>query len=612
MRPVKSPLSLLIAASVLALGAGPARAVDPAQAADPDRAPLPAERPWHGKSEALIAKSSDPWITPAEKTGLTATPSYAETRAYLERLATASPLIRIETFGRTPEGRDMLAVIVSKDGGGALDPAKPLLLVHSGIHSGEIDGKDAGLMLLRDIALRGKDGLLDRVNFVFVPIFNIDGHERTSPYNRPNQRGPESQGWRTTAQNINLNRDFIKADAPEMQAMIGLFNRFDPTLYMDLHVSDGLDFQYDITFGWQEPQYARSPAINRWLERIYRVKVNAGMKAAGHIPGPLVLAADDRRPEKGLTLPAFPTRFSHGYGDLRRMPAILVENHSLKPYRQRVLGDYVLLEQTLKLLATDGAALKAAIAEDRNARRPEVIAWKPRETPVRDIPFLPMQSEYYRSPASGAEEVRWLNKPAPAAVYPLYGSEAAVTVTPPTAYWVSAVDREVIDRLRLHGLRMEVLKAPRTLSVDMIRISDPKLDSLPTEGRVMVQAGGFAHERHQQTYPAGSVRVPTDQPLGALATMLLEPQGEDSLFAWGFFPAMLQRTEYIEGYVIAPMAEQMMARDPALKAEFEKKLAADPAFAADPQARLAWFYARTRYYDSRYLLYPVGREVAGN
>ena len=391
---LRHSLPLLIAASVLALAPAPAVSVDP------DRAPLPPERPWHGKSEALIAKAGDPWITPSERTGLTATPSYAETRAYLERLAAASPLIRVETFGKTVEGRDMLVVIASKDGKDALDPAKPVLLAHSGIHPGEIDGKDAGMMLLRDIALRGKDGLLDRVNFVFVPIFNIDGHERTSPYNRPNQRGPVSQGWRTTAQNINLNPDFMKADTPEMQALIGLFNRFDPTLYMDMHVSDGLDFQYDVTFGWQEPQYTRSPAINGWLERVYRTKVNAGMQAAGHIPGPQVLAADDRHPEKGLMLPAFPPRFSHGYGDLRHMPAILVEDHALKPYRQRVLGAYVLLEQTLRTLASDGAALKAAIAADRRIRGPETIAWKAKATPVRDIPFLPMQNQYYRSPAA--------------------------------------------------------------------------------------------------------------------------------------------------------------------------------------------------------------------
>ena len=192
-----------------------------APAADQDLAPLPPVPAWHGRSERLVARPGDPWITPAEKTGLAATPSFAETRAYLDRLAAASPLIRLETFGHTPQGRDMIVVIASKDGA-TLDPAKPVLLVQAGIHPGEIDGKDAGLMLLRDIALRGGDAPLDRVNFLFVPVFNVDGHERTSSYNRPNQRGPVSQGWRTTAQNINLNRDYMKADAPEMQAMLRL------------------------------------------------------------------------------------------------------------------------------------------------------------------------------------------------------------------------------------------------------------------------------------------------------------------------------------------------------------------------------------------------------
>ena len=596
-------LPAAILAASIATAASPA-----AGPAGSDRAPLPPEQVWHGASEKLVVKPGDPWITPSEKTGLTATPDYAETRAWLERLAAASPLIRIETFGRTPQGRDMIVVIASRDGS-ALDPAKPVLLVQAGIHAGEIDGKDAGLMLLRDIALRGKASLLDKVNFLFVPIFNIDGHERTSPYNRPNQRGPVSQGWRTTAQNINLNRDYMKADAPEMQAMLGLINRYDPALYMDLHVSDGLDFQYDITFGFQDAPYAQSPAANRWLEQLYRPKADAALKAAGHVPGPLVLAVDDRRPEDGLFLPRFAANFSHGYGDLRHMPSILVEDHALKPYRRRVLGDYVLLEATLKTLASDGAALMQARDADRALRGPMTIAWTPRKDPVRTVRFLPMQSEPFVSSASGGREVRWLGQPAPPADYPLFGSQPARTIDLPAAYWVSATDGEVIDRLRRHGIRMEPIDTPRTVHVDMIRVRNPKLATIPLEGRVPVTAGGFVHEMRDETYPAGSVRVPTDQPLGRLAAELLEPEAEDSLFAWGLFPAMLQRTEYVEGYVIAPMGEAMLARSPALKAEFEARLKADPAFAADPDARLTWLYAHTRYYDERYLLYPVGREV---
>src|SRR3712207_673664 len=203
-----------------------------AGAASEREAPLPPALRWSGKSERLIAGPGDPWITPSERTGLTATPDYAATRAWLDKLDAASDLVRIERFGTTAEGRELYAVIASKDGT-KLDPAKPVLLAQAGIHAGEIDGKDAGLMRLRDIAFRGKDRLLDRANLVFVPIFNADGHERSSRFSRPNQRGPVEQGWRTTAQNLNLNRDYLKADTPEMRAMIGLIRKYDPTLYLE-------------------------------------------------------------------------------------------------------------------------------------------------------------------------------------------------------------------------------------------------------------------------------------------------------------------------------------------------------------------------------------------
>jgi hypothetical protein len=125
---------------------------------------------------------------------------------------------------------------------------------------------------------------------------------------------------------------------------------------------------------------------------------------------------------------------------------------------------------------------------------------------------------------------------------------------------------------------------------------------------VPITATSFTPERRRETYSVGSVRIPVDQPLGELVAILLEPESPDSFFAWGMFPEILQRTEYIEGYAIAPLAERMLAADPKLKAEFEAKLAAEPEFARNGDARLAWFYARTPYYDARHLLYPVGRE----
>ena len=570
-------------------------------------APLPPVLPWQGASERLVVPPSDPWITPAEARGFDETPSYAATRAWLDRLVAASPLLRVESFGRTAQGRELYAVRATKPGSGP----KPVLLVQAGIHSGEIDGKDAGLMLLRDIALRGKDGLLDQADLVFVPIFNADGHERTSPYNRPNQRGPSNQGWRTTAQNLNLNRDYVKADTPEMRAMRGFINRLNPTLILDLHVSDGVDYQYDITFtfpGWAGSP-THSPAIGRWLDARYRPAIIAALAGAGHIPGLYIEAIDPRKPDKGALLSPDAPRYSTGYGELARQPTVLVETHSLKPYRQRVLGTYVLIEESLRLVGAESAGLASAIAIDRAARPgTSVLTWKPSATPFFTIPaFKGIAHETFRSAASGGNEVRWLGRPVTLKM-PVFIQAPDFVTTLPAAWWVPATKPDVIALLRLHGIAFEPIAEPRTVTLDMVRLTGPKLGKAD-EGHIPLKAAAYVHAPRRETFPAGSVRVPSAQPLGLLAAAMLEPESPDSLLAWNFFPEILMRTEYVEGYVIAPLADRMLNSDPALKAEFRAKLAADPKFAADPDARLGWFYERTRYYDERFLLYPVGREL---
>ncbi len=576
---------------------------------------LPPAPPWSGASEALIAKPDHPWITPSEQTGLTDSPTYDETIAWLKKLAEASPFIEIKAIGRTAQGRELFAVIASKEGihriGQLADNGRPTLLAQAGIHSGEIDGKDAGMMLLRDLAFGGKEHLLENVNFVFVPVFNADGHERRSAWNRPNQRGPVHQGWRTTAQNLNLNRDYMKADAPEMQAMLALLNEWRPALYLDLHVTDGIDYQYDITYGFHgwDGSFAWSPRIGAWLDHVWRPAMDTALKAAGHIPGPLVFAKNNRDLTEGLVTGPGNPRFSNAYGDLRHIPAVLVENHSLKPYKQRVLGTYVLLEASLKVLGENAASVTTAIAADE-AARPAALAMNWGDTHEKIVPmdFPGIAYEEYDSPASGTNEVRWLGTPK---IYPglpvHWNTKPGVELRRPKAYLVPVTKAGIISRLEAHGIRLTRLETAETLTVEMYRLADPKPAAQPFEGRHLL-AAKVQPETRAETFPAGSVRVPTDQPLGDLAIALLEPESADSFLAWGFFPEILQRTEYIEGYAIAPLAEKLLAENPRLKTEFEAKLAAEPEFAKDPTARLQWFYTRSRFYDDRHLLYPVGIE----
>jgi len=604
----------ILVAALAALVASPAMSQSPSvpNAAPWDQPFLPPAPDWNGASRSLLRDAADPWVTAFEADAdHDFSPNYADTRAWFNRLDAASDLIRIEQFGVSPEGRPIYAVIASKDGD-TLDPSKPVLLAQAGIHPGEIDGKDAGMMLLRDMAFYGRDDLLDRVNLILIPILSVDGHERASAYSRPNQRGPRIQGWRNTATNQNLNRDYLKLDQPEMRAVRGLILKYKPDLYVDIHVTDGLDYQYDVTYGYngENGSYSRSPAIANWLDQAFKPAMNAALEAQGHIPGELVFGQDDANPRAGLNDGGLGERFSNGWGSAARVPTILIENHSLKPHEQRVLGTYVFLEQTMRTLAERGGDLRTAIAADSALRPAEIPAnFVQDEAPSSTRPFKGILYDTYDSPASGRREIRWSGQPDPELwQMPFYGSHPSLTLRRPAAYWVPSYRTDIIERLAMHGIQMETVTEPRAVDVEMLRLNDPRLATRANEGHVAVAISGVTPERRNWSFPTGSVRVPTDQPLGDIVVLLLEPQSSESFFAWGFFPEVLSRVEYIEGYAIAPLAERMLAADPALKAEFEAKLAAEPAFAADGDARLQWFYERTPFYDDRYRLYPVGRE----
>lgn len=595
---------------------------------------LPPVIQWNGKSESLIAAANNPWITATEKSGFETTPRYDETMSWFKKLADASPLLTMISIGKSPEGRDIYMIIASTEkdvtAGALKKSAKPLFLAQAGIHSGEIDGKDAGMMLLRDIAFGKKKSLIEKVNFLFIPILSVDAHENASPYNRPNQRGPRDMGWRTNAQNLNLNRDYAKLDTKEIRAVVKVINDYDPLLYMDIHVTDGADYQYDITFGGLGEQ-SYSPGISHWLETTYKTYADNYLREQGHIPGPFLNTVNGYDFSKGNIAFNGGPRFSDAYGIVRHMASVLVENHSLKPYKQRVLGTYVLLESTLQLLATDAASLKEISEKDKQSRVSELpTEWKfpqmndaknvdigstkqANKTVTDSLNLLAIDSRIQKSEVTNADYVEWLGKPVTMKIPDYKPTGAAGFINRPKGYWIPSSCSDVIERLKIHGIKMEPIDQTKEVYVDMYRIVDHKFEDdnhmfQPFEGHMQV-TGTTKTERRKQLFPAGSVYISTDQPLGDLAMLLLEPQSNDSYFSWGFFNTIFQRTEYIEAYIMEPMAKKMLDDSPALRKEFEEKKAQDKAFANDQNAILTWFYSKTKFYDDRYLLYPVARAL---
>lgn len=562
---------------------------------------LPPALQWHGESESLI--NNDPrWQTPIEKNGFNTTPSYQETYQYLETLASKSALIKLSTFGESALGKTLLLVHVSSNFN---DKKRPKVLAQAGIHSGEIDGKDAGMMLLRDVAMGKKTQLLANVDLLFVPIFNVDGHENKSKYHRVNQRGPSNMGWRSTAQNINLNRDYAKVQSVEMQSMIALLNRFEPSLYLDLHVTDGVDYQYDMTYG-TSGSHSHSPAIAQWFNQHYRPALDKELTMQGHVPGDLVFAMDNRNIEKGISGWSPSPRYSDGYGATRHIPTVLVENHSLKPYRQRVLGTYVLIEQSMKIVDKFTHQLEQAITADKDARPTHLpLSWGYNEP--RTVKFKGVTFEHFDDPISGAKQVKWTGKPKHYDM-PWFDRNVPNQVTKlPQAYWILPQYTQAIETIKRHGIATEILAKPRIINVEQLQVEKPKFGKSPYEGEMRVKASFSSHQGNIEL-PIGAVKVSLDQPLGKLAFMLLEPQASDSLFQWGFFNTIFQRTEYIEGYAVVPMAKEMLKQSLALRTEFEEKLNTDKDFANDPRARLAWFYRQSPFYDKAHGRYPVYRQ----
>ena len=526
---------------------------------------------------------------------------------WLSKLCSASDHLELLTIGKSDNGRKIEMVIATTDGKfdypSLRASPKPLLLIQAGIHAGEIDGKDAGMMLLRDLAFGKKKDLLKQVNILFIPILNVDGHERTSPYNRVNQRGPENMGWRTNARNLNLNRDYSKLDAAETRAVVKVMTDFSPSLYLDLHVTDGADYQYDITYGYS----SYSTAIASWLDRKFSPAINSGLKDAGHIPGPLMFAANDRDFSEGNTEFPYSPRFSNSYGDLRRLPSVLVENHSLKPFKQRVLGTYVFLENVLRILAKDGAELRQAIDKDKSVRNREITLTWTRAAKPDSMQLLGIESKLMKSTLTNGDYVVWTGKPKTSRISFQRYTQPGEKALRPKAYWIPASYPEVIARLASHGIEMEGLTTAKTLTVSMYRLHDHQFSSSPFEGHFTLKTKSRA-EQHEETFFPGAVRISTDQPLGDLVVFLLDPNSPDSFLQWGFFPEIFTQTEYIEEYAIEPLAKLMLSKDENLRKEFELKKQQEPAFASDKQAIYAWFYQRSAFVDQRYLLYPVGIE----
>jgi hypothetical protein len=567
---------------------------------------------------AIAATPDASLTTVSERSGFLKTGRYDEVIALCDAFAARYPqAVRCQDFGTTPEGRPMKVLVVSKAGAFTPEQAKakglPVMLIQGGIHAGEIDGKDAGFLALRQ-ALDGETavGALEKQVLLFVPVFNVDGHERFAAWNRPNQRGPEEMGWRTTAQNYNLNRDYVKADTPEMQAMLRLVNAWDPLAYVDLHVTDGAKFEHDVSIQ-VEPVHGGDDALRK-AGTALRDGVIADLATRGSLPLPFYpsfVTNDD--PSSGFEDGVATPRFSHGYFQLRNRLGMLVETHSWRDYPHRVKVTHDTIVSLLDLVARHGAQWrKEALAADARAQqlggKPVALDYKATDK-VRTIDFRGY--EYTRTPSdvSGALMTHYDETKPQVWHLPMRDElvPAHVVDAPKAGYIVPAAHAAWVGaKLDQHGVAYRRLDAPLGgTDVQAFRADATALSAQSVEGHQRIALEG-RWSPETQDIGKGALFVPIAQPKARLAMALLEPQAPDALVAWGEFNNYFERKEYMEDYVAEEVARGML-KDPKVKAAFEQRLKDDKAFADSPQQRLEFFARRHSSWDSQYRRYPVVR-----
>lgn len=559
------------------------------------------------------------WRTLAEQTDYHKSWNYADTIKFAEKLAKASDLIEYKSFGKSGEGRDIPLLIVAENKDFTPEKAKKsskaIVFIQAGIHSGEIDGKDAGFALLRDIAItKTRADLLENSIILFVPIYNVDGHELSSPYNRINQNGPDEMGFRGTSTNLNLNRDYMKADAPETRAWLKLWNDWKPDFFVDCHVTDGAEFRYNVTY-----EYAHfgevAPEIKNWMDAHFDGKVVPKVESEGNLLTHYIEFAGREVTGGVATFIATP-RFATGYVPLLNRPGLLIETHSYKPYKSRVRGTYDVLRYTIEEINQSKASLfeanKKAEAEtiergvtyDANRQFPLRLDIAPNSKP---LDFKGTEYKIEDSPISGAKAIVYGTKPLNITIPKFDEAKVTASVAPPLYYIVPAQWQNVIEILQIHGIKFERIAKPLTVEVESYRLLEPKFAAMSFESHNTVSYK-IVPVKETRTFPANSVIVPTAQEAANVLIHLLEPDSQDSLMYWGFFSAIFEQKEYGEAYVIEKLAKEMLAKDEVLRKEFEAKLK-DETFAKNPRARLNFFYERSPYFDKRIGLYPVGRIV---
>jgi dipeptidyl aminopeptidase/acylaminoacyl peptidase len=477
--------------------------------------------------------------TVAEKSGYRATSRHAEVMDFCRELVLRSPLVKLSEMGVSTEGRKLPLLILADPPLSTPEEAarshKLVVYAQGDIHAGEVDGKEGILMLARDIATGPQRALLKNLVVVFCPIFNPDGNDRMAKTNRPGQVGPEEgMGTRHNAQDLDLNRDFVKLESPEVRALVAFLHRWNPAMVIDTHTTNGSFHRYLITYDGPR-NAATDPAL---VARTRDILLPDAGKRLEQVSGYKSFYYGDFSPDhqRWETYPATP-RYGVPYFGLRNEIGILSESYAYASYKDRVLASRDFVRACLEYAAAHAEELRGLLAE---ARERSIKAGKdPRpddRVAIRQKPAALGKPFTILGFIEEKRDGRTVATSTPRDYTAQYMGlcEPARTVARPYAYIIPADRKGVIENLQRHGIQVDMLREDIELPVEVATITKIERGKTPFQKHYLVSLEAKT-EPQTRMIRAGSFIVPTGQPLGNLIVYLLEAESEDGLATWNFF-----------------------------------------------------------------------------
>ena len=512
----------------------------------------------HAVAEGAAASALDASLprTRAERTNYLETSTYADVVQFLDSLQKAGLPVSIGVLGRSTEGREIPFAIASRPLVHTAEEARrlgrPIVYVQANIHAGEVEGKEALLSLVRDLLAEQHPNALDSIVLVAVPIYNADGNEKFAAQsrNRTEQNGPEMVGERSNGQGLDLNRDYIKAEAPETRASLAAFNAWDPDVFVDLHTTDGSFHGYALTYAPPLAPVGLASAFTRdsllpVLRARMRTRHSFETFDYGNFNETYSDSSADTTTRAWATYDQRP-RFGTNYVGLRGRIAILSEAYSHDPFERRIRSTYAFVREILSLAAERSASLAALGRATAGGPMPGArVAVRARLTSTPFTAIVPAE-ELQRTGDSSLTEpgvprgqrrtgrYRSLSL----TIYDRF--EPALWVELPVAYALDPSRTDVQQALLVHGIVVERLRAPTMIDAAVFTVDSVTRSRRIFQGHYESRVWG-RWETVRRALPTGTLVVPTSQSLGVLAAYLLEPESEDGLVTWNFFDAELRR-----------------------------------------------------------------------